>query len=739
MDLYAHSKVNEPETSWQTLDAHLKGVSKLCKEFAGPFGAGEWAAVVGLVHDIGKASEAFQRRIRGSNEKVDHSTAGAQLLFERYGSTVGVLLAYLCAGHHGGLPNMYGTSSALSDRLAASGCLTDEMRVLVMLPDAQQMAQTLPSPLKSMLDEGEDKFAAPFFLHMLYSCLVDADWLDTENFCDAERYRLRNNGTLPLSAYEASLNQHFQNLDSKAQPTVINQARNAIREECLAAACSKSGIFTLNVPTGGGKTLSSMAFALRHALANGQKRIIYCIPYTSIVEQTARVYKEIFGRDAVLEHHSNYALDDYPSNSAEEAASVTLSAENWDSSLIVTTNVQFFESLYANKPSKSRRIHNIANSVVVLDEVQSLPDHLLKPCLAAMEELSAHYSTSFVLCTATQPDYERIWPFGTTVTDIVPKEKRNERLFEERVTIDYDGLCSQEDLVEQLLKENQVLCVVSSRRAAGALYDEVVFSAGTEGVFHLSAQMTPAHRSECLSEIRKVLSEGGTCRVISTQLIEAGVDVDFPVVYRELAGIDSIRQAAGRCNREGKLACGAVHVFECDSFPSLKGDLATMKELGRETITQIGDSFGETGISYFFKRRFAIRDTDSYQGTTGKGLVKALNSPDNFLKANYAFADYAEHFRFIDDEGVSVVIPHNDHARALLDSYEKGLWGVRQSRQLQSYTITIPVYMKKQLDVEAALIQVGPYLVLEPIQGCERFYSSEKGLEILPSGEALFV
>ena len=730
--LYAHTTDSDDKSTWQPLAEHLENVASQAAVFAESFGAQDWAHLVGLVHDAGKASQAFQRRLEGAKAKVDHASAGAQLLAKDYG-LFGKLLAYLVAGHHGGLPNGCepGRRGTLRDRLAAEVEDYVPFFEIVDMPQKGNLTASLPSWLSAEFDSKEHKtFAFTFLLRMLYSCLVDADFLDTEQVMSAERAAQRVYRGFSLPQMRDKL---ADKVSSFAADTPVNEARADIHAACLEATDRKPGIYLLNVPTGGGKTLAGLDFALNHALKNGQDRVVYAIPYTSIVEQTAGVFKELFGADSVLEHHSNYEFDE---EDDERCARERFAMENWDVPLVVTTNVQLFESLYSDKPSRCRKNHNLANSVVVLDEAQSIPDALLEPCLAALEELAAHYGTTVVLCTATQPNLDGVWPFEAITSDIVPVQRRHAELFEARTAIECVGKIEADDLVSHIASENQVLCIVSTRKAAAVLYDHLKELNVDQGLFHLSAWMVPAHRSVVFQRIRERLAAGLPCRVVSTQLVEAGVDVDFPVVFRELAGIDSIKQAAGRCNREGKIEKGRVFVFDCPEF-AIEGKqnwLSQMRALGAETIELNDQPFADDGVSYFFGRRFQVVEKDKF-----KVLEDFANS--KHLRSTYfSFEKCGETFRFVEDEGVSIFVPWGDDGLALLERVRAGEVDIRTARAMQRYTASVPIWLYKKLDEQSAIVQYPdmPYRILEPMNGRLRCYSDEKGI-VVEGGGAGFI
>lgn len=744
-EYFAHTREDAPQEQWQLLIDHLSAVAERSASFASDFGAGEWARVLGMVHDVGKGSEAFQERLRGKPIQVDHATAGAQLLAKLYG-VVGKQLAYAVAGHHGGIPNGATHSSGSGGRSPLKARLEKQVEPYesfaetLELPSFEALRSEMPTPLQNVYahDPKEHTFDLTFLVRMLYSCLVDADFLDTEQFVEPKRAASRGKKTLTLEEMKSQLDSKMASFEKDGSP--VNAARSDIHKVCLRAAFGKPGIYSLTIPTGSGKTLDSLDFALTHAIANGQRRIIYAIPFTSVVEQTAHTFKSMFGVESVLEHHSNY---DYKDLDGDERAAVRqrLSMENWDAPLIVTTNVQLFESVYSDKPSRCRKNHNLAKSVIILDEVQSLPDEYLKPCLAALEELSRNYGTTVILCTATQPALDAVWPFGTVPTEIVPISQRHQELFEHRVKIEHVGELSIQDLVDKLVEEDQVLCIVSTRGAASRMYDEVAEVVGPDGVFHLSASMTPNHRGKVLAEVEGRLKDGLPCKVISTQLIEAGVDIDFPTVFREVAGIDSIKQAAGRCNREGKRDVGHVYVFECNDFAVVdRGWLARMRALGLEVIQTNPHPFADDGVRQFFEARYGgSGSSEGVEDTDCLNIMSDFSESQYLDGVGFPYESCGEDFRFIKDEQTTLFIPWGDEAQELLAAIRSGEVDISQSRKIQSYCIGVRSYAVRKLEAASAVTSYPPYLVLEPREGALPNYSVEKGFQMEEMSEFLAV
>lgn len=710
MTYYAHTKEDIitkqllPKSDWQLLRDHLLQVATLAEERASKFGAQKLGRIAGLTHDLGKYSTAFQKRLAGSHERVDHSTAGAQEVTQRFKNIVGRALAYIIAGHHGGLPDGHaGSPSNLPERLSQKD-----------IPDYSAFAHEInipevtPEDLKGMPKgaKGMEAFSLSFCIRMLYSCLVDADFLNTERHMDIEKHSLRNK-----SISINSLFHRFQKtLDELAErnrknSNKINTARQAILERCLAMAASKPGFFTLTVPTGGGKTYSSLAFALKHAVSKHKQRIIYVIPYTSIIEQNAQVFRDALGADAVLEHHSNFEypegrFDDW--NDDEKVH--RLASENWEKPVVVTTAVQFFESLYANKGSRCRKLHNMVNSVIILDEAQMLPIEYMKPCLWALSELVLNYGATVVLCTATQPAVKELIPGGINVTEIMEDPIELQRIFK-RVSVQYGNAMSDAELSEAMASTPQVLTIVNTRRHARLLFDKLTENV-QDGIYHLSARMCPSHRKEVLSQIREALDDGLPCRTVSTQLIEAGVDVDFPRVFRAAAGIDSIAQAAGRCNREGRLSEGQVTVFDPEphGMPS-KGGFCTAAGLMRSVVRQLhrfdNNLLSLKAIEEYFQQLLDLKQ-DSLDS---QGILRMIRESGSEMK--FPFKIIAQKFQLIDRPTVSVVIPWDRKAEKLMQEAENHPYPASMARSLQPYVVQIYQHELRALAKEGVIKSIG--------------------------------
>lgn len=697
MKYVAHKTENEV----QSVKEHLEGTATLSASFADAFGAGELGRLCGLAHDIGKYSAGFQRRIMEDGPKVDHASAGAIECFRKRQA-----IAAMCVmGHHGGLMNLGGRDD-LTDADSFYGRMNRYTGVKKYAYDAWSREVELPSV---GIPSVEWKHTA-FYTRMLYSCLVDADFLDTAAFMGEPRDH--------VVAKWDEMNQRLDAYTCGWYPPKgeLNRIRCAILDTCKTQGETGAGsLFTLTVPTGGGKTVSSLAFALRHAKAAGKDRIIYVIPYTSIIEQTASVFREILGEDVVLEHHSGIVYDDgEDGNLNAKQKRMKYAAENWDMPIVVTTAVQFFESLYDNRPSACRKLHNIANSVVIFDEAQMLPLPYLRPCVYAIAELTRAYRVTAVLCTATQPALDPLFTeyLQKTPCEICPPELRKEEIFK-RVTFHKSGKLTKEELAEGLNRQPQVLCIVNSRAAAQELYGMLE----EEGRYHLSTLMPPAERQKQLQVIRDRLKDGLPCRVVSTSLIEAGVDVDFPAVYREMAGLDSILQAAGRCNRNGGRPREDSNVWVFESEWKTPAMLDTAIGACRSVWNGMLDPSEESVIHSYFEEHLFLKG-EKAQDT--KSIMTKME------KSTLPFADIAHEFKLIDSGAVTVYIPTKE-SRPHIEQYRSGKIDRTLMRKLGRYGVTVyPNRLKALLDAGDVEDLGGEVYVLLN----EEMYCEETGLSL---------
>lgn len=691
MKFYAHSSERSDKDDWQLLSEHLLSVGQISAGFADAFGASALADVAGKLHDLGKYTEAFQKRLEGDPKRVDHATRGAKVAIERYGQ-FGVLLAYVIAGHHAGLANGRdgdaSVRSSLKNRLET--VLPELLSVWeqeVPLPVKESVA--LPAGYKPCRDRG--MFQLALLVRMIFSCLVDADFIDTDEFYRRiEGKRPRRSDTLPtLKQLRARLDER---LSSFEQDTEVNRLRAEILSHVRSESLSKPGLFSLTVPTGGGKTLASLAFALDHAIAHGLQRVIYVIPFTSIVEQNAQVFRDAFGdlgEAAVLEHHS--AFFDDPGKALESREKRKLAMENWDAPVVVTTAVQFFESFFADRPSRCRKLHNVAGSVVILDEAQTLPLKLLRPCVTLIDELALNYRSSIVLCTATQPALREDQGFRHGLQNVRELAPNPPMLYERlrRVNVRHIGVLGDEALAEQLRQREQVLCIVNNRRHARALYESI---ADQPGARHLTTLMYANHRRAVLAQVKKDLQEGKPCRLVSTSLIEAGVDIDFPTVLRAEAGLDSIAQAAGRCNREGKrpLAGSETLVFATENpdwAPPI--ELAQFAQVFRSVHRRhLDELLSLDAVHDYFQELYWQRGDAELDAEDLLGLLRRCG-PDSL-----PMETLARRFRFIETVMQPVIVPFHPGCKVMTPEVEDALsrleYAPSLARMLQPYLVQIP-------------------------------------------------
>jgi len=658
---------------------------------------------------------------------VDHAGAGAALAVAKDGR-LGPLLAFCIAGHHGGLPNgkqwKPGAPRPLAERVQEARQALEEARANAPRAITEAALPPLPAlfrPAGGREDRTDLLLARrrlAFWIRFLYAALVDADFLDTEAFYRPGVRESATAGYADIPTLRARLDRYLAERFGGARPTPVNRARREVLEACRRAAERLPGVFTLTVPTGGGKTLSSMAFALRHAERHGLRRVIYVAPFTSIIEQNAEAYREALGAENVIEHHSNLDPE-------QETDRNRLASENWDAPVVVTTAVQFFESLFANKPSRCRKLHNVARSVLILDEAQTLPTRFLSVVLEALKELVAHYGCTVVLSTATQPALGKreSLPEGfDRATEIAPAPADLARRLR-RVRFEWpdpDAPAARwSDLAERLARHRQVLAVVHRRADARDLARLLP----EEGRFHLSALMCAAHRKAVLDRVKAALEADRPCRLVSTQVVEAGVDIDFPVVYRALGGLDSVVQAAGRCNREGRRDEGRVVLFRAPTQPP-PGTLRKGLGVTESMLRQTGGTLDATDPGVFegyFRRLYAKEDLDQ------EGLRADL--------ADFNFATVACKFRIVEDGAArAVVVPWGEagaRVEALRQAMEvrDGRAARRALRALQPYTVNVYGGQYRRLEEAGALDLVGD-LVAVLAEPFARLYHPDFGLVI---------
>ncbi|MBT1427542.1 CRISPR-associated endonuclease Cas3'' [Dickeya dianthicola] len=730
LSFIAHVKRNN-DGDWSTphyLDAHLREVAELAAAIA-PTALSDWARLAGRWHDLGKYRPPFQDYLRKASGydaenahieqapgRVSHSIAGARYAITALGKGLGHILAYAISGHHAGLPNGRGDAGSLYNRLTTGDDEYQQAREQAIPAD---ILQAIPVSLPPLSEEN-----IALWLRMLFSCLVDADFLDTERYMSPENAaRREKTASLTLASLQPRYQSHMHTLAGRNPQSPLHQLRQSILDETRQAAALAPGLFSLTVPTGGGKTLASLGFALDHALRHGKKRIIYAIPYTSIIEQNAAVFRQALGEEAVIEHHCN--LDN------SDDARARLACENWDAPVIVTTNVQLFESLHAARPSRCRKLHNLADSVIILDEAQQLPRDFHAPITQVMQQLTELFGVSWVLCTATQPVLEaQRNPFGqllmpglTQVREIIARPTQladSLRRVEVRFSL---TPCDWQTLATDLAAQAGVLCIVNTRADARTLYRLL---ADDPDVLHLSAQMCAEHRSQVIAEIKQRLAarqqgDNRPLRVISTQLVEAGVDLDFPTVWRAIAGLDAIAQAAGRCNREGQLTRpGIVQVFMPPALPPA-GALRQAAQCTLEMVNAglLSDPLSPAAFRDYFTRFNSKGERDRH------GIGRLLRAePDSEIGLAICFRDAAEKFRLIDDAGVAVIVPWQpdgeepspvEYWLQCLESDAGAHWVYRK---LQRYSVTLPQTLAVRLQALGALQPRAGLLVLVDSHYC---------------------
>ncbi len=666
--MYAHTP--NKKGHWHNLKEHLEAVAALAGRFADKFGAKPLGEYLGLWHDLGKVNPQFQQYLQACHQAqqqgtkppaspVPHAIHGAL-----YAAKMGFPpLAFPLIGHHAGMPDKVNLQQALQQATQAHAEVIQQAeRWFHQLKPSQALSELLPQRLQN------DPYGLAFYLRMLFSCLVDADYLDTETHFEPIRASQRGS-SLSLQDLWERFEQDQQSLLASADSTLVNRIRREVYEHCVQSASEAQGFYRLTVPTGGGKTRSALAFALKHALHHQLDRVIVAIPYTSIIDQTAEVYREILGTDAVLEHHS--ALD--PERWDEDMLDrQRLLSENWDAPLIVTTTVQLFESLFSNRPTRCRKLHNIARSVIVLDEVQTLPVELLKPTLYALKELVSHYGCTVVFCTATQPAFEQL--NLPPSQEIVPDPTR---LYQQLRRVEYIRIpdpLTHAEVAERMQKYRQCLVVLNTRRDAL----EVLKHLPKTDSFHLSTLLCAHDRRRTLNEVKCRLERGEPCWLVSTQVVEAGVDIDFPVAMRVFGPLDRVVQVAGRCNREGRLQRGEVYLFELADAGIPKGSYRTATDVATLILKQpTCDLHDHATYTHYFAKLYQYTLTDS------KKIMEKLQAFD--------YQSIADDYRLISESTVPVVVfPEGSEAEALVNQIRQSGQLTRWHwQQLQPYTVSL--------------------------------------------------
>ena len=724
MTYYAHTLSGRPEAEWEPLARHLAEVERDAATHGDRFGAAALAGVAGRLHDAGKYATEFQARLRGSAQPADHSTAGAVWAIQRLHRIWGRVLAHVVAGHHAGLKDgLFSPEGRIESKAALA-----EPAAQAAQADGFALPHEVSGPAGMRFLKQESGFQIAFLTRMILSCLIDADRTAAARF-EAHGTGRHSESPVHPSIPELEAALHGWIGRRGANPSPLNTIRDRVLHAAVAAAEAPQGAFTLTVPTGGGKTLTALAFALAHARRHGLDRVIVVIPFTSVIEQTAAVYREAFGAldGAVLEHHSAFERTD---ESAWRTGPdrLHLSMERWDHPIIVTTAVQFFESLFSNRPSRCRKLHSLARSVVVLDEAQTMPLPLLRPCVAALKELVRNYASSVVLCTATQPALQAPgFPRGfEDVREIAPDVPG---LFAalRRVTVRNIGRQDDAALARRMADAPQVLCIVNQRAHARAVF---LALRPLPGARHLSTCMHSVHRARVLAAIRADLHEKRPCRVVSTSLIEAGVDVDFPLVLRATAGLDQVAQAAGRCNREFQHTPeqSEVLVFEAAEYGVIR-PLLKQAETGAEMLRMHGaDPFAPPALRAYFDAlytRFGKAELDR------NGVLEMC--ADRAADLDFPFETIAAAMRFIDDTMVPVIVAAEDSGavRVLIERLRFAMGAGGLSRELGRYTVGVP------RRVRAGMLAQGVAEAIRPEAFGDQFvlllnldlYSAETGLD----------
>ena len=670
----------------QSLTDHLDGTMRLAEGFGAGMGLGAEAGLLGKIHDEGKDTAAFQDYIHGrKHRRVDHSTAGAKSFWENgHIGWLQLIGGFCVAGHHTGIPD-------LGSKVDCAGTSTLNGRMKKCIPSIRHPQRYLIDSTCLDVDhlntfiENRNALDVMILTRMLFSCLVDADFLDTEAFMNNQP--VRKNEFSSLKEIAAMFWSRLEEDGYFRPKNALNEKRCEILHTCMRKGEGKQGLYSLTVPTGGGKTISSMAFAMKQAMKWHKERIIYVIPYLSIIEQTADVFRALLGNHAVLESHSQVDYDSLPEEGSEEAGrvaeSMKLAAENWDAPVVITTNEQFFESLYANKTSRCRKLHNIANSVIILDEAQMMPVDFLKPCLHVLEQLVHYYGCTVVLCSATQPELGRYLQKNPIQKNPIEIMENVGELFQffKRVTFDIDGETDYAEIAKKLDECEQVLCIASTKKEA----EKIVELLGGEAMY-LSTNLCPAHRREIIREMKTRLRDGNPCRVVSTSIISVGVDIDFPVVYLQYTGLDSLIQGAGRCNREGRqsLQKSRAHIFWTKE---------SKKSLFMRKEKQVTDMIRKKYNAEEMTEPSAIRTyfENWYQSNEGNLDYREIEK----LAQSLSFAEIGKRFHLIQDSTKSVFIPFDEKARNIKEQLMMGNRSRQLMRAAGAYMINVR-YSKAQ-------------------------------------------
>lgn len=699
----------------QPLLNHLNGTAKLCRENANEFWA-DIAEFVGQIHDIGKYTSGFQKRINGAeNIRVEHAICGAKEVAKAPPKSYVPMIEYCVAGHHSGLPDGGTKVDGEED-----STLHGRMKRKTGDYSAYENEVKLEYPkdnLRELFDVSNQREIIErysFFTRYLFSCLTDADFIDTERFVTPNTDRGIDGD------FQKAYDRVCEKLNSFKIETKLQESRSIIQEQVYKSVESNANVYTLNMPTGSGKTLCSIRAALKTAIENKKKRIIYVIPYVSIIEQTAKVFEDIFGDVLpVLQHHSNYDFDDDKNEDENEITSEKLkrSCENWDAKLIVTTNIQFFESLYHYKGRRLRKLHNLADSVIIFDEIHMLPIDYIQPCLRAIGYVTKYLNSTAILMSATMPNYDKFMEryMSSVKIENAVKDTSLFNVFD-KCRYEYIGKCELASLAEKAQEYDNALIIVNKRKTARELYD---ICSGNK--YHLSTYMTPLHRSEIIAKIKEDIKNGINTTVISTSLIEAGVDLDFKAVFREIAGIDNILQSGGRCNREGKMDMGDVFVFETDGGnyqTKKKSDIIIRANITRNLFEEFENISTDKCIKEYYGRLLNYKEKKIEENT-----ITSIMGNDLRIDG-IPFRTYAESFNFIDNQVIGIVIPCDEN-RGLIKELKDGKLSVK--RNLQRYSASV------NKDEFKELFQIGIIETLDCgvcILANTDYYKSDVGLTL---------
>lgn len=738
MEYYAHTREDGER---QTVKAHLEGVSKLAEGFSVDF-LKPLAKKAAFDHDLGKYALKYQWRLDDDNIKFSHAACGA-LEYKKFAdkndcfaSLFAPLMEYCIAGHHTGLMDG-GTDADNSDSPTLSGTLkrgneytgdSDYSAYATEIEFATLTQEEITPPyneLCSAKDPTELIERYAFFTKFVFSCLTDADFLDTEIFCNKNVERGMSGD------FEKALDKLNRELSDMPSDNPLRQARSRIQQQAFDNSVNKSHISILDMPTGSGKTLCS----LKLALESGKKRIIYVIPYTSIIEQTANKFEKMFGDVLpVLQHHSNYSYDGNTEEEKKTVEKLKRTCENWDAPLIITTSVQFFQSIYHYKGSALRKLHNLRDSVIVFDEIHLIPTELLRPCLKAVGYITKYLNSEALFLSATMPDYSKL--FDKFLPDV-----NYNKLVTDRTNFKYFKKCEYKDMGKTTLEtiaENASRCknaliVVNAKKTAAELYNLVQ---GEK--YHLSANMTPAHRSRVIEVVRNKLENGEHITVVSTSLVEAGVDLDFNTVFRQLSGLDSILQAGGRCNREGKDDKGYVYVFDIDETYRKGSDLAMRINKTKGLLEKYQDITSYDCIKEYYDGIFDFNQSRIAENSIAKYNEQSNSFDRQGLMSPYSipFRSYAMQFEYISADTISIVIddPNDQTCHELVETLRNGDMSVR--RALQKYSVSVYMNVFKDLYSQGVLNDHGTGIFILENQS---YYNNETGLNTQAAMQDYFI